>query len=112
MPVMMGFSRQRKQLLEHELKRFVDELPQLGVLRMYLTGDLARSQVGPESELDLVVVQETDEPFHRRPDFFYSHLRPRVACRFTVYTPDEFDGLASDDAVINDAVTNGEVVIG
>lgn len=110
--MMIGFSRQRRQLLEAELQRLVTELPPLGVRRMYLTGELARGAAGPDTELELVIVQETDERFHRRPDFFVSHVRPRIATRFLVFTPPEFEQLQGEDPVLMAAVQTGEVVIG
>lgn len=112
MPMMIGFSRQRRQLLEAELQRLVAELPPLGVRRMYLTGELARGAAGPETELELVLVQDTDEPFHRRPDFFVAHVRPRIGTRFLVFTPAEFEELKGADPVLREAVRTGEVVIG
>ena len=112
MPMMFGFSEQRRRLLDEEVERLAAELPPLGVERLYVTGDLARGRVGPASELDLVLVQRTEEPFHRRPDFFVTHLRPRVAIRFTVYTPEEFSELAGDDPVLLDALRSGEAVFG
>ena len=99
MAVMIGFAARRRELLEAELQRMAVELPMLGVERSYLTGDLAGGDVDIGSTLELVLVRETDEPFHRRADFFVSHLQPRVATRFWVYTPQEFESLGERDPV-------------
>lgn len=112
MPIMFGFARQRKKMLEAELERFLQEMPQLGMLRMWLTGDLARGLVRPESDLELLVVQGTEEPWRRREDFWLNHLRPRVSVRFNVFTPEEFESLEADDPVIRNALANGEPVHG
>ncbi len=112
MPMMFGFARQRRQLLEAELDRFVKELPPFGVYRAYLTGDVARGNIAPDTELDLVLVQDTNEPFHRRADFFFSHLRPSVGARFMVYTPDEFEELEDRDPVLLEMKAYGEVLFG
>ena len=112
MPIMIGFSQHRRQLLEAELRRALEEMPQLGAERIYLTGGMALGHVGPETELELVIVQRTDEPFHRRADFWASHLRPRVATRYTVYTPDEVDSLAETDPLLISALAYGEPVHG
>ncbi len=109
-PMMAGFSRRRKQLLEAELARLATELPPLGIRRLYVTGDLARGPVGPESELEVVAVQDTDEPYHRRPDFFVSHVRPRTGTRFHVFTPEEFEALSGEDPVLRVALAYGELV--
>jgi hypothetical protein len=110
--MMFGFAQQRRRMLDAEAERLTAELPPLGVLRMYLTGDYAAGRVGPDTELELLIVQETDQPFRRRADFFVSHVRPRLGTRFIVYTPDEFDALQADDPVIRRAVVSGEVLVG
>ncbi len=110
MPMVFGFARQRRQLLEAEFLRMAGEMNQLGAQRFWLSGDLARERVGPDSELELVIVREMDEPFHRRSDFFQTHLRPRVGTRFTVYTPAEFDALEDMDPIIREAISLGDPV--
>lgn len=112
MPMMFGFSGQRRQLLEAELGRIAAELPRLGALRASLVGAFPLGRVGPETELELVVVQATDEPFHRRADFWANHLRPRVGVRFVVYTPEELDALEEVDPLLREAQRLGQVVVG
>jgi hypothetical protein len=112
MPMMFGFAQQRKQILEAELSRLVDEMPQLGMTSMFLVGLFARGEVGPDTALDLVVIQETDEPVHRRADFWTTHLRPRLGVNFFVYTSEEFDNPQPGDRVLHDAANNGERVYG
>jgi hypothetical protein len=112
MPMMYGFGAQRRQMLDAELKRLLDEMPQLGMESMFLVGPFARGEVGPGTVLDLVVVQETDEPVHRRADFWTTHLRPRIGMNFYVYTRDEFENPLSDDPVLHDSANNGEKVHG
>ena len=110
--MMYGFGPQRKQMLEAELQRLIDEMPQLGMTSMYLVGAFARGEIGPGSVLDLVVVQETDEPPHRRADFWTTHLRPRIGVNFYVYTSDEFVNPPARDPILHDAANNGERVYG
>ncbi len=109
---MFGFSQQRRELLQAELQRFAAEAPSYGALRAYLIGALGRGIVRPDTELELVVVQDTDEPFHRRADFWVSHLRPRVGTRFLVYTPEEFEALENADPLLLEAQRVGEPVVG
>lgn len=112
MPMMFGFSERRRQLLDAELRRIAAEAPQLGAVWASLIGDLARGKVRPDTELELVVVQATDEPFHRRADFWVSHLRPRVGTRFLVYTPEELEALEQVDPVLREAQRIGERIVG
>lgn len=112
MPIVFGFSSHRRQMLEAELRRFTGEMPTLGAERVILIGALARGSCEPDTELVLVVVQATDEPCHRRGDFWTTHLRPRVGTHFLVYTPAELASLADLDPVLKEAAVHGEVLIG
>lgn len=110
--MMFGFKQQRRQLLEAELRRIAADGPRLGALRAYLVGALAEGEVEPDTELELVVVQSTDEPFHRRADFWVEHLRPRVGTRFLVYTPGELEALEEVDPLLRQAERIGARIIG
>ncbi len=112
MPIMIGFARQRQQLIEAEIARFAEELPKLGVLRAWVTGDFARGQIGPDTPLDLVVVHETAQEPHRRSDFFVDHLRPQLDTRFSVYTPEEAETLEDSDRVLVQATRLGDPIVG
>ena len=112
MPIMIGFARQRQQLIEAEIARMAEELPKLGVLRAWVGGEFARGRISPDTPLDLVLVHETSEPAHRRSDFFVDHLRPRLDTRFAVYTPEEAEALEGIDPVLVAADRLGEPIVG
>ena len=112
MPMMYGFGPQRRQMLDAELQRLIDEMPQLGMISMFLVGPFVRGEVGPGTALDLVVIQETDELVHRRSDFWTTHLRPRIGINFYIYTSDEFENSLGGDLILNDVANNGERVYG
>lgn len=111
MPMVFGFATHRRQQLEAEFLRIAGSMRQLGAERFWLAGDLARGEVGPDSELELLIVHETELPFHRRSDFFQAHLRPQVGTTFIVYTPDEFIELCETDRVIFEATSLSDEVI-
>ncbi len=104
MPLIFGFAAQRRQLLEAEFLRIAAELGRLGVERFYLAGDLARDAVRAESDLEVVVVQATEESPARRADFFTSHLRPSVGTRFHVFTPAEFERSAQRHPLLRETL--------
>jgi hypothetical protein len=112
MPMMFGFADHRRQSLEAEARRFASEAPPYGAMAAWIVGDMARARVGPETELELVIVQETEEPFQRRGEFWESHLRPRVGTRYLVYTPDEVDELREIDPLLREAMSSGEAIVG
>jgi len=108
MPMMIGFAEQRRMMLEAEFVRFVEELPPLGVERLYVTGEFGERLVRSDTALEVVIVHQTAEPWRRRADFFVDHLRPRVETRFHVYTGEEFAELAEVDPLLIRARGIGE----
>ena len=112
MPIVFGFSIHRRQMLEAELRRFADEMPALGAERVILIGALARGSCEPDTELLLVVVQATGEAWHRRGDFWTTHLRPRVGAQFLVYTPAEFALFEALDPALQEAAVHGTALVG
>ena len=52
MPMMIGFAEQRRMMLEAEFVRFVEELPPLGVDRVYVTGDFGEQFVRSDTPLE------------------------------------------------------------
>ena len=93
MPVRIGFTKFRQQMLEQELENIQGLLPTLGVEKVILTGDMVTGKYSPDSRIDLIIVHDTDRPFGRRADFFSYHLGSGVEVDTLVYTPDEFDRL-------------------
>src|SRR3954471_1376362 len=112
MPMMFGFAEHRRRLLEEEARRFAVEAPPYGAMAAWIVGDVARGIVGPETELEIVLIQETEEPFQRRGEFWETHLRPRVGTRYLVYTPEEVDDLGEVDPLLAGAMTSGEALVG
>lgn len=110
MPVRIGFARYRRQALEQELDRISAMMPQLGVQKCILIGDLATERVGPESSLDLIMVQDVPGNFTRRMDFFTSHLDPMLATNFLVYGPEEFQSLKERSPFLRNALQMGRVI--
>ena len=110
MPVRVGFSRFRKEMLETELKTIMELLPQLGVEKVILTGDMATEDYSDISRIELIVVHKTDQPFGRRADFFAYHLDARVPIDTQVYTPEEFDELEEKLPALNRACREGRVI--
>ena len=110
MPIRIGFATRRRQAMEEELERIAGMMPQLGVQKAILIGDLAADHVGPESSLDLVIVQDVPGNFTRRMDFFTSHLGPMLGTNFLVYTVEEFDTLKDTNPFLRSAIKRGRVV--
>ena len=110
MPARIGFAKYRHQAMEGELERVTQMLPQLGVTKAILIGDLAADRVGPESSLDLIMILDIPGNFTRRMDFFTSHLGPMLATNFLVYTPEEFETLKDSSPFLRSSLQGGRVI--
>jgi predicted nucleotidyltransferase len=82
-----GAGQERRARLEAELRRLLPMLPRLGVTRAILFGSMASGEVGQTSDLDLILVAPSTEPFVRRLARFSEALAPSVALDLFVYTP-------------------------
>ena len=85
-------------------------LPQLGIQKAILTGDMVTEDYRPDSRLDLVIVHENDRPFGRRADFFFYHLGSSLAVDTQVYTPEEFEELKEILPALYHACQKGRVI--
>lgn len=102
----------RKRLLESELNRYVEIL--IGMYRpekIIPFGSMAPGEPGEWSDLDLVIIKETDLPFLDRIKEVMRLLRPRVGVDILVYTPEEFEHLSRERAFVrSEIVDKGKVL--
>lgn len=81
----------RAEMLQSELTRFIDiVVSELRPRRIVVFGSLASGRIEEWSDLDVVVVMETDLPFLDRLRLIQRRVRPRLAMDLLVYTPEEW----------------------
>lgn len=100
----------RQKELRRELSRIVRECKRLGYRKVILFGSLARGEVGPRSDIDLILVKDSEMKFSDRLEEFYREIIPDVAVDVLVYTPEEFDRLRRERAFIRKAVEEGVIL--
>lgn len=107
-------AKSRLLLLEAELERLVEfAVGEFAAERVILFGSMAgpRSEVGEWTDLDLVIVAETNLPFHRRAGEILRKARPEVGADIFVYTPPEWGRMKSESPFIKeDVLGKGKVV--
>ena len=96
---------ERRVLLEQELNRWLplliaDERPS----KVILFGSYCTGQVSEWSDLDMVVVKETNAPFLDRTRRMLSLLQPRVGVDILVYTPQEWERLSRERAFLRQEI--------
>ncbi len=101
---------EREKKLHRELQRITEQLKSVGVQRIILFGSLAHGQVGLTTDIDLIVVYNTDKRFLDRLEELYAAAQPQMALDILAYTPEEFERLRQERPFIRDAVATGKVL--
>jgi len=101
----------RDEELQAELDRIVDVLrARPDVEKVILFGSMARGEVGSSSDIDLMIVQNTDRSFLDRIDDVLRSVAPRKAVDVIVYTPEEFASLRESRGFVKQAISKGKVL--
>jgi len=102
----------RKRALEAELARILPLLVNdYGAEKVILFGSLATGEVGEWSDLDLVVIKNTDRRFFDRIDDVTRLTRPRIATDIFVYPPATFKALCAERRFFKEEVlAKGRVI--
>ncbi len=78
--------------------------------KIILIGSLAAGKVHSTSDIDLIIIKETDKRFIERLDEFYTQVKPGIATDFFVYTPKEFMEIKRNSQFIRYALKTGKVI--
>jgi uncharacterized protein len=102
----------RETMLHQELARFIEiVIQQMQPESIILFGSLAMGHVGEWSDLDLVVIANTDLPFYERIKYVLQSVRPRVGMDVLIYTPAEWAKMVNERSFIRDEIRDkGQVV--
>ena len=104
--------RARQERLEHELNRWLPlliahEEPE----KIILFGSFCSGELSEWSDLDLVIIKETQAPFLDRIRQVLELLKPQVGVDVLVYTPGEFERLSRERTFVRqEIVGKGKVV--
>ena len=102
----------RKKLLNQELKRYIRLLTKHGSpKKLILFGTLAQGELHEWSDIDLVVVEESDLPFYQRLRKIRELIQPQVGLDIVVYTPEEFDQLQAKSPFFREEIiAKGKII--
>ncbi|MEF8824267.1 MAG: nucleotidyltransferase domain-containing protein [Desulfohalobiaceae bacterium] len=102
---------ERRKRLEQELDRLVKLLAaRRDVHRVILFGSLASGNVGKRSDLDLVIISDSERSFFDRLQEFLEYLRPRVSIDLLVYTPREWEVVSCERRLGQHIAARGKVL--
>ncbi|MGQ9629684.1 MAG: nucleotidyltransferase domain-containing protein [bacterium] len=110
MPYKIEMGKKRIDRLERELREMIPRIVHLGAKKIILIGSLAKGEIHRASDIDLIVVKETDKRYLDRLDEFYSSVKPRIAMDIFVYTPEEFERMSKENQFLRSALKHGKVL--
>jgi predicted nucleotidyltransferase len=88
--------RHRTLELQEELKRWIEVLKnEYDPEKIILFGSFINGKIKRWSDIDLVIIKETGNPFLDRIKEVILLLRPKVGIDVLVYTPSEFENLCA-----------------
>lgn len=94
MGITIGENTARRAQLANELNRWINILKeQYRPLKIIVFGSYANNTVREWSDVDMVIIKETDRRFLDRIDEVLTLLQPKVGIDLLVYTPEEFKDL-------------------
>jgi len=100
----------RRDALKQELERILPLIVDEATDKVILFGSLARDSVGRTTDIDLIVVRRTTQPFVQRSMDLMSKTQPRFAMDVLVYTPEELAELRESSFFVRGAIRAGKVV--
>jgi predicted nucleotidyltransferase len=110
MPFRLGLAEKRNDVLQKELERILPLLIKLGVKKIILFGSLSVGKVHRSSDIDLVVVRESNQRFLDRLDEIYRAVKPNYGIDFFVYTPEEFKEMSVKNPFLRRALKEGRLL--
>jgi predicted nucleotidyltransferase len=109
---MEAATQQRGTVLEQELRRILDILiEKYQPEKLIVFGSVAQGEIHEWSDLDLVVIKQTDKPLLERIEEVLTLARPRIGLDVLVYTPEEVEALVDERRafVLDEIIYKGAV---
>ena len=109
----MDLDQKRKEYhhsLETSLERIILQLSEIPeILKVISFGSYARGKRDLFTDLDLIVIMETEKEFIQRTTDLYQLLQSAVDLDLLVYSPEEFKKM-QEGSFIRKALDNGQVI--
>ncbi|QSQ09180.1 hypothetical protein H0A61_01539 [Koleobacter methoxysyntrophicus] len=110
MKVVFYGDKERKLLLEKELKRITEIIKRLDIKKAVLFGSCVKGDIGKNSDIDLLIIKDTEKRFLDRIDEIIRIIDPKVAVDILVYTPNEIEELLKVNSFIKEILKEGRVI--
>ncbi len=97
--------------MEIDIKQYIiSNLAEFNPEKIILFGSYTRNEADEESDIDIIVVYQTEKKFMDRLEELYMKWSIPKAVDILAYTPDEFMDMMKDNFFLNQAVKEGIVI--
>lgn len=107
--LLRGRRKAHIEALRREARRISAEAVKMGARKVILFGSMVRDNAGLSSDLDLLIVMDSDLDFIERTAEIYRRLKPEVGADIMVYTPEELERMKTNP-FIRRVISEGRVL--
>jgi predicted nucleotidyltransferase len=101
----------RGERLSYELNKIVKILiDEYRVEKIILFGSLAKNEINEWSDIDLIVIKDTDKPFYERLEEVIEIVKPDIGVDIIVYTPEEVDEMKESLFYTEEVLKKGKII--
>jgi predicted nucleotidyltransferase len=101
----------RIEQLNRELTRIVEVLiKEYQPEKIILFGSLATNQINEWSDIDLIVIKDTDKSFYERLEEVVKIAKPTIGTDIIVYTPKEIEEMKESMFYVEEILKKGKVI--
>jgi predicted nucleotidyltransferase len=101
---------QRRQALERNLPRVVQQLKALGALKLILFGSFARGDTGGWSDLDIIAIMPCSLTSHEWTKRIYAEVERGIACDILAYSETDWQEMLPTSSFLRRALKEGKVL--
>lgn len=103
-------NKEREKILKEELNRIIKIIKDLDIKKVLLFGSCVKGNIGKNSDIDLLIIKDTEKRFLDRIDEIIKIIDPKVAVDVIVYTPEEFEKLLKTSSFVRKIAREGRII--
>lgn len=101
---------ERKKKLQTSLDSLINQLKNIGALKIILFGSLVKEEIDVNSDLDLLVIMPSKMTGKEWMNFIYKKIERGIASDIIVYNLEEFNKKISTSSFLSNTVNTGRIV--
>ncbi|MFW6181012.1 MAG: nucleotidyltransferase domain-containing protein [Spirochaetota bacterium] len=105
--MMVNYTEEKRRIARDTASSIVDRLDPARIL---LFGSVARGDARETSDIDLLVVKESDMPFKKRMAFLYAEIERHEDIEMLWYTPQELGNMKQWSSFVRRVLKEAELI--